>query len=164
MEKLCVVKTIDTAARKITAIMLVVLGVIFVIGAILFGKIIFLIPAVALFVVYFVNYYHAPITYDYTYFGNELKIARIKGDNRRKLLYTINLDDTKMITRADDPALYNIENGQGVVKKDLSSYSGTGKLYKVVFAVDGKNIILTIEPSEDFLDALCEKYSRIITR
>ena len=164
MEKLCVVKTVETNAQKFIKILLVVMSIVFVICALLFGIGLLVIPAIVLFVLYLVNFYHAEISYDYTYFGNEMKIARIKGDNRRKLLYTINLDEAKMITKADDPSLYNVENQPGVIKKDFSSHMGEKQLYKVVFSEKEKTYVLTIEPSEDFLDALCDKYKRIITR
>lgn len=164
MERLCVVKTKDSAAKKFLGIFLIVLAVVFALASFLFGKIVMLIPTVALVIVYAVEFNHAEITYDYTFFGTEMKIARIKGDNRRKLLHTINLDDARMITRADDPVLYNVEKEPGAIRKDYTSHSGEGIIYKLVFAEQDKTYILDIEPSEDFLDALCEKYSRIITR
>ena len=164
MEKLCVVKRPDSQSKKITGILLVILGVVILVLSFLFWKLVLILPAIACFVVYVLNYVHAEISFDYTFFGSEVKIARIKGDNRRKLLHMINMDDVRMITKADDPILYNVEKEPGAIKKDYTSQTGEGTVYKLVYKEKDKTVILDIEPSEEFLDALCEKYSKVITR
>lgn len=164
MEKLCVVKTIEPGYKKYVLISLIVVSVALVVSAFLFGKAILIVGAIGVFAAYLIYYFSPQISYDYTYFGTEMKIARIKGNYRRKLLYTINLEEARMLTKDSDPILYNVEKEPGIIKKDFSSRTGEGQLYKLAFSNNGKSYLFTLEPTEDFIDALCEKYQRIITR
>ena len=162
MEKLCVVKTKENAAGKIISIILLVLAVLSAVGIIIFWPSI-LVCAVCV-AAYLLGGFQLPVCYDYTYFGNELKIARIKGDSRRKLLHEINMDNVEIITAPEDPSLGGYANISGIVKKDYTSGLGTNKIYRMVYK-DAKQIyMIDIEPSSEFIDALAEKYGRIIRK
>lgn len=164
MEKLCVVKRADSASKKILGMIVIALAVIFTLAACLFGQPYFLIGAPVFIIIYIYNFNHAEISFDYTFFGSDFKIARIKGDNRRKLLHMINVENIRMITRADDPALYNAEHESGVIKRDYTSLTEGAKIYKMVFTDEGKTFVVSIEPSEDFLNDLAEAFPKIVTK
>lgn len=164
MERLCVVKRADTPMKKILGVVMIAIGILFAVAAILFGQPYFFLGTPIFIIIYVLNFNHAEISFDYTFFGSEFKIARIKGDNRRKLLHMINVENIRMITRADDPALYNAEHENGVVKKDYTSQAEGAKIYKMVFTEEGKTIVASIEPSEAFLNDLAEAFPKIVTK
>ncbi|MCQ2536456.1 MAG: hypothetical protein MJ110_05755 [Lachnospiraceae bacterium] len=164
MEKLCVVKRADTPMKKILGVVMIAIGILFAVAAILFGQPYFFLGTPIFIIIYVLNFNHAEISFDYTFFGSEFKIARIKGDNRRKLLHMINIENIRMITRADDPALYNAEHESGVIKRDYTSLTEGAKIYKMVFTDEGKTFVVSIEPSEDFLNDLAEAFPKIVTK
>lgn len=164
MEKLCVVKRKENGSGKVINILLWVFAVLALAGVVLLGIWPLVLVAIGSVVAFFVGGFALPVCYDYTFFGTEMRIAKIKGDNRRKLLHEINMENVEAITGEDDPILFNYEKISGVIRKDYTSGLGVNKVYKMIFK-DGKQIcILDIEPSPEFIDALAEKYGRIIKK
>ena len=104
------------------------------------------------------------IEYEYTYFDGDLKFAKISNKSRRKKIADINMEDVLVIAPKGDRSVYKYENDSSIKCKDLTSGSGSGRIYELITKKDEKLMRYEIEPDEEMLEAIRVKYARLVTK
>lgn len=151
----------STLMRVMTAAVLAI-GILFA----LFSMIapLFLSGALILLVVWYFFLFRSSKEYEYSFFDGELRFAKIMNKSRRKRLRVFTMDEVIQIAPAGDRSIYKYEQDNTVKKIDYTSGNKDVPYYNLVMKnEDGINMI-SYEPDDKYLDAICVKYGQKVIR
>ena len=129
----------------------------------LWGLMLFMIGAL-LFAILGLLLHTRNIEYEYSYFDGEFRFAKIISKQRRKELPGYDADNVLLIAPKRNRGLYQYENGAKVKVRDLSSGKKDAKLYGMVANTQAGCHLVWFEPDEEYLDAVCMKYSQKVVK
>lgn len=104
------------------------------------------------------------IEYECSYFGDELRFARIKNKSKRKRLQIIEMDSVITIAPAGHRSLYNYENDNATKIVDYTSGLKNVPYYEIVVKNTTLSEIIKVELDDKFLDELSKKYRMKVVR
>ena len=154
--------------RKKSTLMRVVTAAVLAIGILfaLFSMIapLFLSGALILLVVWYFFLFRSSKEYEYSFFDGELRFAKIMNKSRRKRLRVFTMDEVIQIAPAGDRSIYKHEQDNTVKKIDYTSGNKDVPYYNLIMKnEDGINMI-SYEPDDKYLDAICVKYGQKVIR
>ena len=154
--------------RKKSTLMRVVTVAVLAIGILfaLFSMIapLFLSGALILLVVWYFFLFRSSKEYEYSFFDGELRFAKIMNKSRRKRLRVFTMDEVIQIAPAGDRSIYKYEQDNTVKKIDYTSGNKDVPYYNLIMKnEDGINMI-SYEPDDKYLDAICVKYGQKVIR
>lgn len=124
----------------------------------------FLTAGIILAIVWYFLQFRSFKEYEYSFFDGDVKFAKIMNKSRRKRLKTLTMDEVVMIAPAGDRGLYKYENDHNVKKIDYTSGKRDIPYYQMVTKHENEMSIISFEPDEKYLDAVCVKYSQKVVR
>ena len=86
------------------------------------------------------------IEYEYSFFDDEVRFAKIINKNKRKALKGYNMSEVVIIAPAGDQSLYQYEHDNGAKVRDLSSGDKDAKVYVMVAKGQERMEIVRFEP------------------
>lgn len=104
------------------------------------------------------------IEYEYSFFDDEVRFAKIINKNKRKVLKGYNMSEVVIIAPAGDQSLYQYENDNGAKVRDLSSGDKDAKVYVMVAKGQERMEMVRFEPDEKYLDAVCRRFGMKVKR
>ena len=127
-------------------------------AGLLFASIFFGIPFVIFIVLSVHFYYERHVAYDYTYTNGLLDIAKVRNNTKRKLLFSAECDALEIMALNDSDDIRDHE--RGTEYKPLKVYVGDEQrsLWVALFNVDGKNIKIIFEPSDELIKAMKRQF------
>ena len=102
--------------------------------------------------------------YEYSYYGGELRFARIVNKKRRKELKGYMMEEVLVIAPLNDNSVYQYMNDKNVKVRDLTTGNPNGKVYVAVVKNAKETEIVKYEPDEKYLDEVCVKYGHKVKR
>lgn len=95
--------------------------------------------------------------FEYSFFDDEVRFAKIINKSRRKKLPGYKMDEVVIIAPAGDQSVYNYENnGQNKIRRLQSGYPDR-KVYVLVAKAPAGFELVYFEPDDKYLDAVCIK-------
>ena len=162
-EILVIVPKMRTAGKKILDMALLVMTFIFLLLA-LINPVVFSVIGILSAVAWFFLCFRNDIEFEYTYYDGELRFAKIKGKSKRKNLGYVQMEDVIAIAPKGDRSVYKYENDKSVTYKNLTSLRPDAKVYELIFKEEKGLNRYEIEASEELLDAIMVKYSRLVVK
>lgn len=163
MEKLVSVSREKSLGIRIGGILMWVLfGICTLI--VIFINLFFFLGMIIFPLIWYFAFHTANYEFDASYTDGRLVFARIRNKNGRKLLAKIDMDTVINIAPRGDRSIYKYENDRSVEYIDCTSQTEGNRVYAVIANTEAKTIRVEFEPDDDFLDAICDRYSRIVIR
>ena len=136
-------------ALAIACLLIAMLGnFVFIIGAIIFA-------AVAYFVIPMFD-----IEYEYLYLDREISIDKIMSKEKRKHVYTVDLNRMQVMAPVNSHELDSYK-ARGVKSYDFTSGEDDAKIYSIVYEGANEGVVLVnIEPDEQMLHAIKSVFPR----
>ena len=117
-------------------------GAVFLIGTIVFA-------AIAYFVLPRLD-----IEYEYLYIDKEISVDKIMSKEKRKHVYTVDLNKMEIIAPANSHEL-DSHKARGAKVYDFTSGEEGARVYSIVYAAGGEGTVLVnFEPNEEMLHAI----------
>ncbi len=161
-ENLVIIQRKKSIEKRIGAAALLILMLIcFYLGTVI-SPFIFEIPGVVCGIGWFLLTFKSGVEYEYSYFGGELKITKIKDKRVRKRQETITMDRVVLIAPSGDESLKKYEEDRNTLQKDYTSKNRQAQGYCIVINTEEGVELLSFEPDEKMLDAMRVKCARII--
>ena len=147
-----------TTGKDIALKVLMIIGVIllFIIG--FRCRLLFLLDVVAVFaMVWFWPRFH--VTWEYVYCDGQIDFDMIQGEDKRKTVLRIDLDNADVIAPMDSERMAGYRHLQ---TKKFYSLQPDAKTYGVVIRSEGKEekLVLEFEPNEKMMDLILNKYPK----
>lgn len=162
-EKLVIIPKQKTAGIKVMVFISFLLTCFCLILS-MFNPIVFMVPTVGLAILWFYLTFRSNAEYEYTYYGGELRFAKISNKSRRKNLAKIRMDDVLGIAPRGDKSIYKYESDTGVSCKKLTSGIADAKVYELVCKSEKGIVRYEFEPDEEMLDEIMVKYPHSVIK
>lgn len=120
--------------------------------------------AVALAGAWYLIFMETKLEYEYSYFDGEARFAKVMNKSRRKSLNTYSMDEVIIIAPAGDRSVANYENDSKVKCKNYTSHFKDVPYYDMVVRTGDGTVLVKFEPDDDYLNAVCIKYSQKVVR
>lgn len=150
-----------TLILRSASLVLVLLGLA---ACLLITPYLFMVPTILFAVLWWWMWFHTGLEYEYAYFDGDLDFDKIKDKRKRKKVISVHMEQVEQIAPVGDRSLYNVHQDSKAKMMDLSSRSADAKCYELVWKDAGETVCIRFEPDEQFLDAICIKYPRKVTR
>lgn len=95
--------------------------------------------------------------YEYSFFDEDIRFARITNKSRRKRLPGYKMSEVIAIAPTNDPSVAKYENDSKATIRKLNSGHQDARLYVMVVSKEGGTELVYFEPDDKFLDAVCVK-------
>jgi hypothetical protein len=102
--------------------------------------------------------------YEYSYFDGEVRFAKIMNKSRRKRLGVYSMDEVFLIAPSGDRSMYKYETDATIKKIDYTSGRKDVPCYEMVVKTETGVRLISFEPDDKYLDAVCFKYAHKVTR
>lgn len=113
----------------------------------------------------YVFMFHSSKEFEYSYFDGEVRFARVMNKSRRKGLGTYSMDEVVQIAPAGDRSITRFEGDSSVKVLDYTSHEKEKPYYGMVIQKEGTTLLIKMEPDEEYLGAIEQKYkSKLIRR
>ncbi len=122
-----------------------------------------LVPCVLIAIVWAVMQFYSFKEYECSYFDGEVRFARIRNKSRRKRLMVFDMDKVIQIAPAGDRSLHRFVEDSSVKKIDYTSKTGA-PYYQMAVNEEGRSMLISFEPDDKYLDAVCVKYNQKVIR
>ncbi|MCR5688222.1 MAG: DUF6106 family protein [Lachnospiraceae bacterium] len=123
----------------------------------------FIVTAVSFLVAYFVLPYF-DLEYEYLYIDREISIDKIMSKEKRKHVYTVDLNRMAIMAPAGSHELDQYRS-RGLKTYDFSSRIDGADVYTIVYEADREGTVLVnIEPNEEMLRAVSTVFPRKLVR
>ena len=100
------------------------------------------------------------IEYEYLYIDKEISIDKIMSKEKRKHVYTVDLNKMDVIAPANSHEL-DSHKARGAKVHDYTSGKEDAKVYSIVYAAgDEGTVLVNIEPNEEMLRAIKNVFPR----
>ena len=147
-----------TTGKDIALKVMMIIGVIllFIIG--FRFRLLFLLDVVAVFaMVWFWPRFH--VTWEYVYCDGQIDFDMIQGEDKRKTVLRIDLDNADVIAPMDSERM---AGSRPLQTKKFYSLQPDAKTYGVVIRSEGKEekLVLEFEPNEKMMDLILNKYPK----
>lgn len=152
-----------TPISQFFSILMLVLGIV----CVLFSCItpIFMMPAFLFVLIWVLLHFFSNVEYEYSYFDGDVRFAKILNKSKRKRLKGYVMDEVITIAPAGDSSIYKYENDATMKKVDYTSGDKKVPHYKMVVKnQDSGLIMISFEPDDRYLDAVCVKYPQKVIR
>lgn len=153
-----------SAIQKVLTWLVLAVGIIFVLFSLIAP--LFLTGAMIILLLWYFFLLKNSKEYEYSFFDGELRFARIMNKSRRKKLMEFTMDEVLQIAPAGDRSIYKYEQDNAVKKLDYTSGNAdtANSAYKLVRKSESGMMLISFEPDEKYLDAVCVKYSQKVIR
>ena len=131
-EKLVIVPKKNTGSKKILNTVLFILACLMFLLSTFVNPIIFLIPGIALALVWYFQAFRSDIEFEYTYYDGEFHFARIKAKSKRKAIGSVQMDDVLGFAPRGDRSVYKYENDHNLTYKNLTSGNPEARVYELI--------------------------------
>ncbi len=128
------------------------------------GFVVLFIVAVLFAVVGYFILMNSNVEYECSYFGDEIRFARIKNKSKRKRLQIVEMDSVITIAPAGDRSLYNYDNDKMMKVLDYTSGLKDVPYYEIVVKNTTLSEIIKVELDDKFLDEISKKYRMKVVR
>ncbi len=163
MEIFTLVKQRSSLAYQFLGAFVLLIAVLSLVGS--FFIYLLIISAVVFGCLWFFFFYHLCREFEYSYFEDEMRFARISNKSRRKSLYTISMDDVIQIAPVGDRSITNYEKDRSFVHKDMSSKLRGHLVYELAARQDNKApVLIKFEPDDRLLDAIEARHRQKLVR
>jgi hypothetical protein len=102
--------------------------------------------------------------FEYSYFDGDVRFAKVMNKSRRKSLGSYTMEEVLQIAPAGNRAMYKFENDSTVKKLDYTSGNKETLYYEMVVNDESGTKLIMFEPDDQYLDAVCVKYSQKVVR
>ena len=100
------------------------------------------------------------IEYEYLYIDKEISIDKIMSKEKRKHVYTVDLNKMEIIAPANSHEL-DAHKARGAKVYDFTSAEENARVYSIVYAAGGEGTVLVnFEPNEEMLHAIKTVFPR----
>lgn len=141
-------------ALKTINILYIVLAVVTALLAIIISPLLFLVAALCLFLRNKMQK-QANIELEYQFWGRQLDIEMVTGDEKRKQVATFQMDEVEIMAREDAPALEEYRGrmeGRAVKKMDLTDHDPySSAVYVMYVRADQELLEVRLQPSREML-------------
>lgn len=138
---------------KIACIIAIV--ILLILSVITMSPIVFVMPVVAVAVIFYFLHMGAKVEYEYTYIEGRLSFAKIIAKRKRKELADVDMESLLLIAPENAPELHNYHNGgQNIVCKDYTSGMGQDEVYEVVHKYGEGIRIIRFEPDHNMMELM----------
>ena len=125
-----------------------------------FGSGLFLIGTVVFAAVAYFFLPRLDIEYEYLYLDKEISIDKIMSKEKRKHVYTVDLNKMEIIAPANSHEL-DSHKARGAKVYDFTSGCEDARVYSIVYASGGEGVVLVnFEPNEEMLRAIRTVFPR----
>lgn len=162
LEKLVIVPRKVTTGEKMVTIVVFAAACLFMLLATFVSVDLFLLPAITAIILWAWRGFFSNIEYEYTYYNGELRFAKITNKARRKNIAEINMEEVIILAPKGDRGVYQYENDKNLKCKNLTSKDAQAKVYELIAKGEKGVIRYEIEPDEEMLNAIRERYSRVV--
>lgn len=139
-------------------LMFVLAAICLLIG--LFANMIFLLGAVLFGVIAYVVLPRFDIEYEYLYLDKEITVDKIMSKEKRKRVYTVDLNRMEFMARKNSHELDSYK-ARNLKSYDFTSAEEGAKVYTIVYAsADEGTVLVDIEPNEEMLQAIRNVFPR----
>lgn len=128
------------------------------------GFVVLFIVAVLFAIVGYFILMNSNVEYECSYFGDEIRFARIKNKSKRKRLQIVEMDSVITIAPAGDRSLYNYDNDKMMKVLDYTSGLKDVPYYEIVVKNTTLSEIIKVELDDKFLDEISKKYRMKVVR
>lgn len=133
-------------------------AVLFVLG--LLGSGLFFIGAIVFALIAYFVFPRFDIEYEYLYVDKEISIDKIMSKEKRKNVYTVDLNKMEVMAVASSHELDQYRS-RGVKEYDFTSALEDAKVYSIVYGAGKEGtVIVNIEPNEEMLHAIRTVFPR----
>ena len=115
-------------------------------------------------ILFYCTHFLTNIEYEYSYFGGEIKIAKITNKSRRKRLMAFTMEEVIQIAPHGDRSVMRYEGDRMVVVKDYTSHNKNVDFYEMIVSKEGKTYLIMFEPDDAFLKEICTRYAMKVIR
>ena len=102
--------------------------------------------------------------YEYSYYDGELRFAKIINKKKRKELKTYLMEEVITIAPVEDISIYPYLNEKNAKVRDFTTGRQDAKVYVAVVKNANGMELVTYEPDEKYLNAVCIKYGHKVKR
>lgn len=123
-----------------------------------FAHILFGIPLIIFIFMTAHFYYERHVAFDYTYTNGLLEIAKVRNNEKRKLLFSAECEALEILAEAEDDEVKRMESNNSY--KTYKVYVGDEdrSLWVALFNVEGRQTKIMFEPSVELLKAMKRQY------
>lgn len=151
------------AIVRIFAICMLVMGIFGILCSCITP--IFMMPGFLFIVIWVLLWFFNNVEYEYSYFDGDVRFAKIMNKSKRKRLKGYNIDAVEIIAPAGDRSLYKYTQDSSVKKVDYTSHEKNVPYYQMAARIEDQGVVLiSFEPDEKYLDAICVKYPQKVIR
>lgn len=148
---------------KIFAILMLILGIFGILCSCITP--IFMMPGFVLIIIWALLTYGNNVEYEYSYFDGDVRFAKILNKSKRKRLKGYDIEAVQMIAPAGDRSVYKYQQDSNVKKVDYTSGDKNVPYYQMVVKNEDSGIIMiSFEPDDKYLDAVCIKHPQKVIR
>lgn len=101
------------------------------------------------------------VEYEYIYVNGELDIDKVMHKEKRKHLFSANVNDMEVLARAGAPELGPFQNAKTY---DYTTKETNAKVYAMVLLVKGEKVKVLFEPNEQILEGIWMNAPRKVFR
>lgn len=134
------------------------------IAMILFFNLVLFLPAILLFVAFYLVHKYNFIEYEYTYIEGQLDIDRIYAKSRRKSVAKIDMEELIIIAPQGSRDVSNYERDNAVTARDCTSRLSDRKIYEAVYKNTKGTYRILFEPDENMLDLIAVRNPRKVVK
>lgn len=163
-EVLVIVPKKMTGGKKALNMVWFGLACLMFVAATFIAPVIFLLPAIGFAILWYFQTFRMDTEWEYTYYDGDIQFARIRAKSRRKNIARIQMDDVIAVAPKGDRGIYKYETDSSIASKNLTSGAADAKIYELICKGEKGMTRYEFEPDEEMLDAMCVKYSRIVTK
>ena len=151
--KLSVLQMAGKVALIVFSVALLLFGILTMIG------IISILGIVAIAVTYFLMPMFK-VDYEYIFVDGQIDFDRISGNDKRKHMLRIDLDNVEIMAPEKSHRLDSIKNQQGLSIKDFTSNTEEAEVYCIFISQNGEKMLIRFEPSEKMIEYSKQKAPR----
>ncbi len=148
---------------RIFAICMLILGIFGILCSCITP--IFMMPGFLFIVIWALLWFFNNVEYEYSYFDGDIRFAKILNKSRRKRLKGYDMEAVQIIAPAGDRSVYKYEQDSSIKRVNYTSGDKKVPCYQMVVKnQDAGMIMISFEPDEKYLDAVCVKHSQKVVR
>lgn len=127
------------------------------------GSALFFVGAIVFFLLAYLVFPRLDIEYEYLYIDKEISVDKIMSKEKRKNVYTVDLNRMEIMAPVSSHALDSYK-ARGLKSYDFTSRAEDAKVYSVVYesAQEGC-VIVNIEPNAEMLNAIKTVFPRKVS-
>lgn len=153
-----------TPMRWAVEIVILVAAICLTASMILFFNFVLFLPAVLLFIAFYLVHKYNFIEYEYTYIEGRLDFDRIYAKSRRKNVARIDMEELLIIAPEGSRDVSNYERDRDIKVRDCSTRLPDHKRYEAVYKNTKGSYRILFEPDDNMLDLISVKNPRKVVR